>query len=171
LPFCSPSFTPQLALPSLAFVHRQRLQLILDPRPHLHQPMPVPEQLPEIPIFGTRYPDARKGIFQQQLQQKLSIVAVGLLLADSSPLNLRRKTLPFASMPGLSASGYAGFDLHLDRRNKDAVYQSYLLGSSKEGFVSEESKSVSAEMARLPFSTQFDQSRFSRDGLSVPFTK
>jgi hypothetical protein len=35
----------------LTFVHRQRLQLIHDPRGHLHQPMPVPEQLPQITIL------------------------------------------------------------------------------------------------------------------------
>jgi hypothetical protein len=30
----------------MALVHGQRLQLIHDPRAHLHQPMPVPQQLP-----------------------------------------------------------------------------------------------------------------------------
>jgi hypothetical protein len=38
-----------------------------DPRPHLHQPMPVPGQLPQITIFRARYPHAWKVIFQQQL--------------------------------------------------------------------------------------------------------
>jgi hypothetical protein len=33
----------QLRLPTLAFVHGQRLKLIHDPRTHLHQAMPVPQ--------------------------------------------------------------------------------------------------------------------------------
>jgi hypothetical protein len=55
----------------LAFVHRQSLQLIHDPRAHLHQPMPVPEQLPQITIIWTRHPDSRKPIFPQHFQQEL----------------------------------------------------------------------------------------------------
>ena len=43
--------------------HRQRLQLIHDSRAHLHQPMPVPQQLSQIPILRTRYPDLREVIF------------------------------------------------------------------------------------------------------------
>ena len=44
----SPSFAPQLGLPAPALVHGQRLQLIHDPRAHLHQAMPMPQQLPQI---------------------------------------------------------------------------------------------------------------------------
>jgi len=69
-----------VGLPSCACVHRQSLQLIHDPRAHLHQPMPMPQQLPQITILWTRYPDSRKTIFQQQLQQEFGILAVGLLL-------------------------------------------------------------------------------------------
>jgi hypothetical protein len=48
----SPSLlAPQLRFPALTFLHGQRLQLIHD------QPMPMPEQLPQIPILWTRYPD------------------------------------------------------------------------------------------------------------------
>ena len=89
-----PLFAPQLFLPSLAFVHRQGLQLIHDPRPHLHQPMPVPEQLSQIPILRTRYPDSRKVIFPQQPQQQSGVLTVGLLLADSLGLDLRRISDP-----------------------------------------------------------------------------
>src|SRR6516165_2263578 len=52
--------------------------------------MPVPQQLPQIPILWTRYPDARKAIFQHELQQKSGILAVGLRLPDSLGLDLRR---------------------------------------------------------------------------------
>jgi hypothetical protein len=54
--------------------------------------VPVPEQLPQITIFRTGCPDARRVIFQQQLRQKLGILAVGLLLADALGLDLRRIT-------------------------------------------------------------------------------
>jgi hypothetical protein len=37
-------------------VHRQRLQLIHNPRAHLHQPTPVPKQLPQITIPEFRFP-------------------------------------------------------------------------------------------------------------------
>ena len=66
--------TLRLESAMLAFVHRQSLQLIHDPRAHLHQPMPVPEQLPRITILWTRYPDSRKAIFPQQLQQELGML-------------------------------------------------------------------------------------------------
>src|SRR6516165_10993014 len=51
--------------------------------------MPVPQQLPQIPILWTRYPDARKAIFQHELQQKSCILAVGFRLPDSLGLDLR----------------------------------------------------------------------------------
>jgi hypothetical protein len=51
--------------------------------------MPVPKQLPQITILRTRYSYPRKAIFQQQLQQKLGILVVGLLLADALRLDLR----------------------------------------------------------------------------------
>jgi hypothetical protein len=56
--------------------------------------MPVPEQLPQITIFRIRYPDFRKAIFQQQLQQKSGIKTISFLLPASLPLNLRRIANP-----------------------------------------------------------------------------
>jgi len=44
------------------------VQLIHDARAHLHQPMPMPEQLPQIPIFPARYPDSWKAVFDQESQ-------------------------------------------------------------------------------------------------------
>jgi hypothetical protein len=67
----------------------QRLQLIHDPRAHLHQPMPVPQQLSQIPILWARYPDLREVIFQHQSAQESRIVAVGLLFLDPLGLDLR----------------------------------------------------------------------------------
>jgi len=44
------------------------VQLIHDARAHLHHPVPMPEQLPQIPIFPVRYPDSWKAVFDQESQ-------------------------------------------------------------------------------------------------------
>src|SRR5207247_3477471 len=49
-----------------SFVQCQHVQLVHDARAHLHQPMPMPEQLPQIPIFLVRYPDSWKAVFHQE---------------------------------------------------------------------------------------------------------
>jgi len=80
-----------------ATLERPGLERVRDlaPRAHLHQPMPVPKQLPQIPILRTRYPDSREIIFPQQSQQQSGVLTVGLLLADSLGLNLRRIADPY----------------------------------------------------------------------------
>ncbi len=45
--------------------------------------MAVPKQLSQITILRTGYPDPGKAIFQQQLQQKFGIEAIGFLVADA----------------------------------------------------------------------------------------
>src|SRR2546423_5841565 len=65
------------------------MQLIHEARAHLDQPMPMPEQLPQVSIFCIRYPDPRKGISHQQLQQQWRILTIGLLLAHSFRANFR----------------------------------------------------------------------------------
>jgi hypothetical protein len=47
-----------------------RLQLIHDSRAHLHQPMPVPQQLSPISILRARYLNLRKVIFPHQPEQE-----------------------------------------------------------------------------------------------------
>jgi len=42
------------------------VQLIHDARAHLHQPMPMPEQLSQITILGIGHPDSREAIFHHQ---------------------------------------------------------------------------------------------------------
>jgi len=59
------------------------LQLVHDAGARLHHSMPVPQQLPEIAILPTRYPNPGKAIFQQQSQQQLRILTIRLLLAYS----------------------------------------------------------------------------------------
>jgi hypothetical protein len=52
-------------------------------RAHLHQPVSMPQQLPQIPILRVRYPDPREPIFHHEPQQQLRILTIGLLLAHS----------------------------------------------------------------------------------------
>src|SRR5260370_2372980 len=59
------------------------------------QPVPVPKQLSQITILRTGYPDSRKIIFPHQSQQQSGVLTVGLLLADSLGLNLRRIADPY----------------------------------------------------------------------------
>jgi len=56
------------------------LQLVLDSRPHLHQRVPMLQQLPQIPLRQRRYPDPGKSPFLQQPQDVPSISLVGFLL-------------------------------------------------------------------------------------------
>jgi hypothetical protein len=79
----------QKLLTAQAFVERHGLQLVHDPRARLHHAVPVPQQLPQIPVLPARYPDLREAIFQQQLQNQLRILAIRLLLADSSSSDVR----------------------------------------------------------------------------------
>ena len=71
------------------------LQLIHDPRAHLHQPMPVPQQLSQIAILRIRHPDSRKVIFPHQSQQESGVLTIGLLLLDSLRLDLRGVADPY----------------------------------------------------------------------------
>src|SRR5215510_12119884 len=50
--------------------------------------MPMPQQLSQIPILRTRYPDSRKAVFQQKLPQKSCILGVGLRLPDTLGFDL-----------------------------------------------------------------------------------
>ena len=59
---------PQCFLAPQSFVERHHVQLIHDARAHLHQPVAMPEQLPQIAILRVRHPDSREAIFQQQPQ-------------------------------------------------------------------------------------------------------
>src|SRR5580693_5130817 len=45
--------------------------------------MSMPQQLPQIPVLWTRYPDPRKVVFAHQSEQKLCVFAVGLLFLHS----------------------------------------------------------------------------------------
>jgi hypothetical protein len=93
------------------------LQLVHDPGARLHHPVPVPQQLSQIPVLPSRYPNLRKPILDQQLQNMLCILAIRLLLAYPSGSDLggvanpelerqlRQQSLEPARMP-------AGFHTH-----------------------------------------------------------
>src|SRR5882762_3443895 len=83
-----PLFAEQFFLPAIALVHGQRLQLIHDPCAHLHHAMTMPQQLSQIPILRTRYPDLRKVIFPHQSQQESGVLTVVLLLLHSLGFDL-----------------------------------------------------------------------------------
>ena len=51
-----------------ALVQRQVLQLVLHLGAHLHQLVPVQQQLPQIALRGRGYPNPRKTVLQHQLQ-------------------------------------------------------------------------------------------------------
>jgi hypothetical protein len=74
------ALAPQLLIALQTFVQRYRLQLIHDSRARLHHAMPMPQQLPQIPVLPVRHPDLRKVILQHQLQNVLRILAIRLLL-------------------------------------------------------------------------------------------
>ena len=57
------------------------MQLIHDARARLHHAVPVPQQLPQIAVLPACYPDPRKIILQQQVQNVLGILAIGFLFA------------------------------------------------------------------------------------------
>src|SRR6202022_1834607 len=57
-------------------------------RARLHHAVPVPQQLPQIAIPPTLYPDPWKVILQQQAQNVLCVLAIGLLLAFALPVDL-----------------------------------------------------------------------------------
>src|SRR5215469_8944349 len=54
------ALSPQPLLTAQAFIQSYRLQLVHDPGAHLHHPMAVPQQLPQIAIVPARYPDLGK---------------------------------------------------------------------------------------------------------------
>jgi hypothetical protein len=90
------------------------MQLIHDARAHLHQPMPMPQQLPQVPMLCVRDPYPRKTIFHQKLQQQLRILAIGFLLSHSLGAILRcipdpQLELQLVQQPLKPAAVAAGF--------------------------------------------------------------
>src|SRR3954447_18401144 len=57
---------PQRLLAAQAFVECHHMQLVHHSRAHLHQTMPMPQQLPQIAIGGVGYPDSGKAVLHHQ---------------------------------------------------------------------------------------------------------
>ena len=97
------------------------MQLIHHPRAHLHQPMPMPQQLPQIAILGVWHPDPRKAILHHQSQQQLRILPIRLLLAYSLGANFGGISDPqlkpqFVQQTLEPARVSAGFHAHSHRK-------------------------------------------------------
>ena len=71
--------------------------LIHDPDAGLHHAVPMPQQLPQIPIFPARYPDRRKVVLRQQTQKMLHILSIRLLF---TPAFAALPPLPLRLLPG-----------------------------------------------------------------------
>jgi hypothetical protein len=91
------SFSPQSFLASYFFVESHGLQLVHQPRAHLHHAMPMPKQLSQIAILPTRDPDPRETIFQQQVQNVLRVLTICLLFPNPLGTDLRCILEPWAS--------------------------------------------------------------------------
>src|ERR1700690_3967862 len=133
------ALAPQLLLAVQTFVQRHRLQLIHDSRARLHHAMPMPQQLPQIPVLPVRHPDLRKVILQHQLQNMLRILAIRLLLPPPLRADLGRVADPQLKLQ----LGYETFEpacvparLHADahcfaRSRESTVVLLRLVGMSK----------------------------------------
>ena len=99
-----PCLGPQLSLLLHPLVQRNVLQLVLHPRAHLHQRVPMLQQLPQIPLLHAGHPDAGKIIFPQQLQQVARVPHIGLLLARRLRPNHPRIPRSHSSCPSFCSS-------------------------------------------------------------------
>src|SRR5436305_3891833 len=81
-------FPPQPLLTAQSFVQCQGLQLIHDAGAYLHHAVPVPQQLPQIPVLPAWYPNLRKVILQHESQNQLCILSIGLLFEKLTDVNL-----------------------------------------------------------------------------------
>src|SRR5438045_8022971 len=88
---------------STLFPYTTLFRSVHDSRARLHHAMPMPQELPQIAVLPTRYPDLRKAIFQQQTQNQLCVLSIRLLLAQD-----RKSTRLNSSHLGIS---YAVFCL------------------------------------------------------------
>ena len=72
---------PQRVAPPHTVRHRDRVQRVLDARPHPDPLMTVQEERSQVSQLGRRHPDRRKPILRQQLQQERRVATIVLLPA------------------------------------------------------------------------------------------
>src|SRR6516162_3802777 len=94
--------------------------------------MPVPQQLSQIPILRTGYPDFREVIFPHQPEQQSGILAVVLLLLHALGLDLRRIAHPQLeikfcqqSLKPAGKSGSLHTDPHVDSSRVQVPIESF----------------------------------------------
>ena len=109
------------------------MQLVHDARAHLHQPVTMPQQLPQIAILRVRYPYFWETIFQQEPQQQLRVLAIGLLLAypfgaDLGGIADPQLELQFDQQTLEPARVSAGFHAHPHGHSALAEFAVELLG-------------------------------------------
>jgi len=97
--------------------------------------MPMPQQLSQVTILRTGYPDPRKIIFPQQSQQQSGVLPVGLLFAHAFSLNLGRIADPqfhteFCQQPLEPAGVARGLHPHSYARSSPRQFPIKLLGFS-----------------------------------------
>src|SRR6202161_987588 len=98
--------------------------------------MPVPQQLSQVTILPTGYPDAMKIICPQQSQQQSGVLPVGLLLADSLGFESRRIADPqlhteFCQQPLEPAGVARAFDPYSPADSPRRQFPVKLLGFSR----------------------------------------
>src|SRR5579863_4183917 len=71
------------------------LQSVLDPRPDLHQLVPVNQQLAQVPLLRARRPQPWKPALHQQLQNMPRIASVRLLPPHIAGTDLCRIAYPY----------------------------------------------------------------------------
>ena len=86
----------------------------------------MPEQLPEIAFRRCRYPDARKALGQQHIQNEPGVACIGLLLAHLRGANLGRVSDPqlvaeFGKQAFKPVHRTGRFDAHAHRSLQAAV--------------------------------------------------
>src|SRR2546422_8307214 len=86
-----PGFPPQPLLTAQSFVQCQGLQLIHDAGAYLHHAVPVPQQLPQIPVLPAWYPNLRKVILQHRSEEHTSELQSRLHLVCRLLLEKKKK--------------------------------------------------------------------------------
>ena len=109
------------------------MQLIHHPGAHLHQAVALPQPLPRVTVVPARYPDLRKTIFPQYVQDMGGVLASGLLLACSPALSLGGLADPqlevqFAHQPFEPTGVPARFHPHAHMRGLPCPFSLQRLG-------------------------------------------
>src|SRR5713101_69476 len=134
-----PRLAPQLALLLPALVQGYVLQLVLHPRPHPHQLLPMHQQLSQVSLLHRRYPDPGEAILQHQFQNQRRGSPVMLLLPPLLPRDRScipdPQPVPATCQQTLKPMHVpAGFNPYQHRPLQSLVESSRLLGMQQPPF-------------------------------------